>query len=80
MSDEILDLKDQTPEAQAIEPYTTKLMDLLDQRKVMWDKQPDSEEKKKWLISRRDPILDIAETIGTYIYNEFPEIIDGLRK
>ncbi len=53
-----------------IAPKLLKMKNLLDQRKVIWQKIP-PEKRKVWVTSEKDPIMDIAWDIWTYLRANF---------
>jgi len=65
-----LNLTDQETEKAAIAPKLLKLKQLLDERKLIWDKLPD-EKRKKWIQSGKDPVLDIAWDMYKYLHKNF---------
>lgn len=66
----ILSLTGQTIASAEITPKLVQLKNLMDQRKIIWDKISD-EKKRAWVLSEKDPIMDIAWDVFRYLNNNF---------
>lgn len=53
-----------------IAPKIQELKNVMDARKNIWNKLP-IEKKKKWVISGKDPIMNIAWNVYKYLRNNF---------
>lgn len=66
----ILELTGQSLERDDIAPKLLKLKNLMNQRKIIWDKLP-IEKKKAWVASGQDPIMQLAWDVFNYIRGNF---------
>ena len=71
----ILDLMNQTVARNEIFPKLQDMESLMDGRKVIWEKLS-IEQKKSWLLSREDPIMNIAWDNYKYLDGFFEDIED----
>jgi len=67
-----INLSGQELERQDIQPKLIKLKQLMDQRKVIWDKIPDGK-RKKWVTLDKDPIMSLAWDVYKYLKDNFFE-------
>lgn len=71
----ILNLTNQGIVCNEIFPKLQDMESLMDERKVMWEKLS-IEQKKSWLLSRKDPIMSIAWGNYKYLDGFFEDIED----
>ena len=72
-----LNLSNQEIEKIDIQPKSDRLNSLLEQRKEVWGKCS-IEIKKKWIDSKKDPIINLAYNLYKYLKTFFQDIEDDL--
>ncbi len=65
-----LNLSNQESIKNNIAPKLLTLKEKMDKRKDLWNKLP-IENKKKWITSGKDPIMNIAWDVYKYLHNNF---------
>ena len=68
----ILNLTNQIIAHNEIAPKLQHMKSLLVARKIMWDKLS-IKQRKKWVVSEKDPIMNIAWSIYKYLDSNFFE-------
>ena len=67
-----LNLTGQNAEKADIAPKLVKLKNMMLERKPIWDKIPDAK-KKAWILSNKDPIMEIAWDVYKWLRKNFFE-------
>jgi len=70
-----INLTGQQTEYSTIAPKLLRIKQLMDQRKVIWDRLSD-EKKKLWITSNKDPIMSAFAQMIQYACNNFIEIVE----
>ena len=70
----IVNLTGQATAVSQIQPHIVDLKNLLDDRKVLWDKLPENK-KVAWVTSGIDPVMVLTWNIVTYLRNNYKEMI-----
>jgi len=65
-----LNLTTQATAGAAIRTRIIQLKTLLEQRKPFWDRMP-IEKKRAWIVSDKDPVMNLAWDIFKYLNNNF---------
>ena len=63
-------LTGQAIERDDVQPKLIKLKNLMDQRKVIWQKIKPAK-RKAWVLSGDDPIMDVAWDVYNYLESNF---------
>lgn len=66
----ILNLIDQLSASNEIKPKLAQMKNLMDTRKNLWSKLP-TKQKKKWITSEKDPVMNIAWNVYKYLDANF---------
>jgi len=66
----MLNLIHQSIYAQQIQPKITQLKNLMNERKVLWDRL-NNKKRKLWITSGKDPIMTLAWNVYNWLHNNF---------
>ncbi len=69
-NDTTLDLINQLAEAETLQPHVDKIVELMELRVEMW-KKLSPESRRQWLVSRRDPVLNMVDELYNYLNENY---------